>query len=148
MARRDESGGRSARRKPLPVGRSVKDEFASLCLGDARRTARFKFTIGTLAQAPQKSLPDALPGWAALKAAFGLPRSDSVDHALGAEAFVTTQAKGTPAALAILPIAWARFCPCRTRALLEPVVMLIPRGSLNSARANAAIRGLGRSRGR
>lgn len=68
------------RRQRLPVAHWVEDEFASLCLGDARRTARFKFTIGALAQAPQKSLPEALPGWAALKAAYGLLRSDSVDH--------------------------------------------------------------------
>ena len=68
------------RRQPLPVAQWVEDEFASLCLGDARRTARFKFTIGALGKAPQKSLPESLPGWAALKAAYGLLRSESVDH--------------------------------------------------------------------
>ena len=112
MARRDASGGRSARRKPLPVGRWVEDEFASLCLGDARRTARFKFTISALAQAPQKSLPDALPGWAALKAAYGLLRSDSVDHASIIDAHVhasVCRASGLDVVLAVQDTTYIDF---------------------------------------
>lgn len=117
MARKALIGKRSTGRKPLAVAQWAEDEFASLCLGDARRTARFKFTMGALAQAPHKSLPEALSGWGALKAAYGLLRSDALDHDAIIDAHVHSsvcRASGLDVVLAVQDTTYIDFTSHRS----------------------------------
>jgi hypothetical protein len=81
----------------------AQEEFATLCLGDARREARFKQVAAALAQAPHKSLPQALSGWAQLKAAYRLFGSAALEH----QAIIDAHVQASVSRIGVLPVVLA-----------------------------------------
>jgi hypothetical protein len=55
-------------------------EFSNAELGDARRTRRLVEVAAALTQTPSGTLPQALPGWAELKAAYRLFSNSEVTY--------------------------------------------------------------------
>ncbi len=55
-------------------------EFSAACLGDERRTKRLVKVAETVAASPGKTLPEAMGGWAALKAAYRLFDGEDATH--------------------------------------------------------------------
>lgn len=64
----------------LPAGQWAQMEFCSAKLGDARRTRRLVEVATALATKPTGALPQALPDWADLKAAYRLFSNEEISH--------------------------------------------------------------------
>src|SRR4051812_25285244 len=64
----------------LPASQWAQMEFGSARLGDARRTRRLVEVAAALAAKPTGALPQALPDWADLKAAYRLFSNEEISH--------------------------------------------------------------------
>jgi transposase-like protein/transposase Tn5 family protein len=60
--------------------RWAQREFSAVLLGDTRRTQRLVRVAASLAQRPSGTLPEALPQWRELKAAYRLFSNPAVSH--------------------------------------------------------------------
>jgi hypothetical protein len=58
----------------------AREEFSAVRLGDARRTSRLVRVAAALAHCPSGTLPQALPHWSELKAAYRLFDTPTVSH--------------------------------------------------------------------
>lgn len=59
----------------------AEQQFGSAALGDPRRTRRVVAMAGAMVSNPRASLPEQLPDWASLKAAYRVLDAEEVSHA-------------------------------------------------------------------